>query len=824
MGPPWFLLLVIPIVGGTICPDGTTCGEKSMCCELQGHKGYGCCSAEGLLHPLPMVLSKTSCFGSIGCPDEYSCVNTPQGGKACCPFPGGTSCQDGHHCCPSGFHCSSDGLSCIPAFINQSAVICPDGKSECPSSATCCMMPDHSWGCCPMPQAVCCNDNMHCCPHNTVCDLQQGRCVSDVGHLPWSSKLPASVKVTLGDVVKRVQCPDRSSCPDGATCCKQRDSSYGCCPMLTAVCCSDHYHCCPSGTICDLAHKKCVSPSGEGPLLDKIPAVQEGNFVFQCPDRPSCPDGATCCKQRDSSYGCCPMLTAVCCSDHYHCCPSASDVQCDDLSSCPDKQHVVAWLQESGMLPNRTGMVSFLKELKGKQSLIGLAGLSHFIDFSLFSQAVWFDDHVHCCPTGYSCLKGSAVCCDDHVHCCPPGYTCSQGGLCKAESIPWFIKTPALRQPVSNVKCDDFASCPDKQTCCRLASGEWGCCPIEQAVCCDDHVHCCPPGYTCSEGDCVQRGHSIPWFSKTPARRQTVADVKCDDFASCPDKQTCCRLASGEWGCCPIEQAVCCDDHVHCCPPGYTCSEGDCVQRGHSIPWFSKLPALRQTANSIQCDDTSSCPDKTTCCRMLSGVWGCCPIEKATCCNDHWHCCPSGFSCDETGTCVMGQISIPWFKKLPAYPSVTTHDVQCDESRTCPSGSTCCPTLGGGWACCPLEKAVCCSDDLHCCPNGYTCNIASGTCEKPMKAIAVSLRATSVPRLDYVYCDRDHICFDGQTCCRGLGGVWNCCIYTQGVCCPDMVHCCPYGYVCLNYGASCARAGIPRWDGKANRKNQSPLL
>ncbi|KAG8446959.1 hypothetical protein GDO86_014411 [Hymenochirus boettgeri] len=305
MGPPWFLLLVIPIVGGTICPDGTTCGEKTCAVSSKGIRG-SCGSAEGLLHPLPMVLSKTSCFGSIGCPDEYSCVNTPQGGKACCPFPGydctGTSCQDGHHCCPSGFHCPQMDSPCIP---------------------------------------VCCNDNMHFCPHNTVCDLQQGRCVSDVGHLPWSSKLPASVK-----------CPDRPSCPDGATCCKQRDSSYGCCPMLTAVCCSDHYHCCPSGTICDLAHKKCVSPSGEGPLLDKIPAVQEGNFV-------------------------------------------SSDVQCDDLSSCPDKQ-----------------------------------------------------------------------------------------------------------------------------TCCRLASGEWGCCPIEQAVCCDDHVHCCPTGYSCSEGQCQKKEHSIPWLSKTPSLKQ----------------------------------------------------------------------------------------------------------------------------------------------------------------------------------------------------------------------------------------------------------------------------------------------------------------
>ena len=27
-------------------------------------------------------------------------------------------------------------------------------------------------------------------------------------------------------------------------------------------------------------------------------------------------------------------------------------------------------------------------------------------------------------------------------------------------------------------------------------------------------------------------------------------------------------------------------------------------------------------------------------------------------------------------------------------------------------------------------KATCCSDGVHCCPNGYTCNVASGTCSR----------------------------------------------------------------------------------------------
>uniref|UniRef100_A0A803KDX3 Granulin n=1 Tax=Xenopus tropicalis TaxID=8364 RepID=A0A803KDX3_XENTR len=1067
MGPPWFLLLVVSTVSATLCPDGSTCGEKSLCCELPGKKGYGCCpAAEVVSRSLPMILSQTSCSG---CPDEYSCVNTPEGGTACCPLSEGKSCQDGHHCCSVGSYCSDDGHYCIPAS-NQSAVVCPDGRSECPTLTTCCMMSDmSSWGCCPMPQAVCCDDHMHCCPHNSECDVQQGRCISNQDHIPWMSKLPARVKseglklVGLGDEERRVPCLDGTFCPDGSTCCEQVDHTYGCCSILSAVCCSDHLHCCPGGTTCDLVHKKCVSQTGEGPLLPQMPAIREesanqvpcdattscpdkntcchlssekwgccpyaqavccddhihccpsgftcsgGSCVLaehsipwmrktlaqglkttrvQCDDTASCPEKETCCRLVSGKWGCCPVVKAVCCNDHLHCCPEgytcsqgecskmehsipwftktpaltheARDVECDDMYSCPDgqtccrlasgdwgccpiAQAVCCDDHEHCCPPGYTcsggscqkGELSipwFLKTpaLKQKARDVQCDDMYSCADGQTccrlasgdwgccpIAQAVCCDDHEHCCPPGYTCSGGScqqgvlsipwflktpalkqnardvqcddmyscadgqtccrlasgdwgccpiaqAVCCDDHEHCCPPGYTCSGGQCQKGEhsiplfsktpalkqkardvqcdeiyscpdgqtccrlasgdwgccpiaravccddhehccphgyicsggscqqgelSIPWFLKTPALKQKAKYVKCDDTHSCADGQTCCRLASGDWGCCPIAQAVCCDDHEHCCPPGYTCSGSQCMIGEHSIPWFSKTPALKQKAKDVQCDDMYSCADGQTCCRLASGDWGCCPIAQAVCCDDHEHCCPPGYTCSGGQCQKGEHSIPWYSKTPALKQEGNIVKCDDSFACKDGYTCCRMVSGVWGCCPIEKAVCCSDHWHCCPQGFTCDARGTCVLGQFSIPWLTKVPALPFDGTHSI-CDDTHTCPSGTTCCPGEGGGWRCCPVEEK---------------------------EAIETSPSDTSVQglRLDYVWCDSQYACFDGQTCCRGLGGVWNCCVYTQGVCCPDMVHCCPYGYVCLNHGTSCSRSGSPRWDGQS---------
>lgn len=46
--------------------------------------------------------------------------------------------------------------------------------------------------------------------------------------------------------------------------------------------------------------------------------------------------------------------------------------------------------------------------------------------------------------------------------------------------MPWFTKLGAVTQPgaVRDIKCDDRSSCPAGTTCCRLKSGEWGCCPL----------------------------------------------------------------------------------------------------------------------------------------------------------------------------------------------------------------------------------------------------------------------------------------------------------------------------------------------------------
>lgn len=60
------------------------------------------------------------------------------------------------------------------------------------------------------------------------------------------------------------------------------------------------------------------------------------------------------------------------------------------------------------------------------------------------------------------------------------------------------------------------------------------------------------------------------------------------------------------------------------------------------------------------CDEYSECPASTTCCcvyELYGGgcyVWGCCPLEGATCCEDQSSCCPHDYPvCNiRAGTCL----------------------------------------------------------------------------------------------------------------------------------------------------------------------------
>lgn len=163
----------------------------------------------GILSPAKSTSAVTVCPDNRQCPEDSSCCIGSNGQYSCCKYKNAVCCSDGEHCCPEGTLCQSGG--CVVNHSEQSAaqklikslgnddgktlplksnpsealldlsanseiVICPDPTRHCPDYNTCCLMPNHQWVCCPLPNAACCPDGYHCCPYGSRCDPTSTRC------------------------------------------------------------------------------------------------------------------------------------------------------------------------------------------------------------------------------------------------------------------------------------------------------------------------------------------------------------------------------------------------------------------------------------------------------------------------------------------------------------------------------------------------------------------------------------------------------------------------------------------------------------------------
>uniref|UniRef100_A0AAZ3P7G7 Granulins domain-containing protein n=1 Tax=Oncorhynchus tshawytscha TaxID=74940 RepID=A0AAZ3P7G7_ONCTS len=416
-------------------------------------------------------------------------------------------------------------------------------------------------------------------------------------------------------------------------------------------------------------------------------------------------------------------------------------------------------------------------------------------------------------------------CCEDKMHCCPESTKCD---LAHSKSVVGRAVT-----------CPGGKSlCPDGTTCCLLASGDFGCCPYPEAVCCFDKLHCCPGNTTCDleHEMCTSPNTQTPLAKKIPAIPNDVNAVPCNDSVACADGSTCCKSLDGEWVCCPLPKAVCCDDHLHCCPHGTICNlaESTCDDPSSGpalVPMLDKVPAFSYVSEekplpNTKCDESTSCPGQSTCCETTTGNWACCPLPNAMCCNDHLHCCPHGTVCNlEASTCDdPSGFTMPWVAKVPALATQTPLATEkCDEQTMCPRGTTCCRQNSGQSACCPLPHVVCCDDHEHCCPKGYTCNVAEQTCDKPgllslpwvpkLPGLPLhrGLPQASAPSVHPVknMCDPHTSCPKDTTCCFvKKAGKWGCCPLPKAVCCADGDHCCPSSYSCDDQKTCCTKGRL----------------
>lgn len=94
-----------------------------------------------------------------------------------------------------------------------------------------------------------------------------------------------------------------------------------------------------------------------------------------------------------------------------------------------------------------------------------------------------------------------------------------------------------------------------------------------------------------------------------------------------------------------FNQAVCCADHLHCCPRGYTCdsSSGQCLQNPDAMGYIGRLfssasttPLLLKSKSKdllessvVVCPDKeATCPEGMTCCLTKDQQYACCPMPK----------------------------------------------------------------------------------------------------------------------------------------------------------------------------------------------------
>ncbi|KAJ3601482.1 hypothetical protein NHX12_032450 [Muraenolepis orangiensis] len=497
-------------------------------------------------------------------------------------------------------------------------------------------------------------------------------------------------------VCAREDCPNGERCEEAHTCCYSRAMGYDCCPFHQAECCADHVHCCPEGSLCDADASSCVNATASVPWMEGTPAVppvlsksfrmvrsydpEDDSSI--CPDESGCPAEYSCLSLSVlAGFGCCPFAQGILCGDGKHCCPDGQ--QCNaDSRSCIRKEFVNAVICGDGEseCPEKTTCCED-------------------------SDRSW-----GCCPLP------EAVCCEDTAHGCPGGSACD----------------------VKQSKCVSLSTSQE------MPIG-WGCCPLPEAVCCADFKHCCPHGKKCNlkARTCDSGSSSIPWAETSaavPRRSAAEGGATCDSTHSCPEGSICCRNPLGGWACCP--------------PPAEVAEGG-----------------LIDCENNITCSNHSTCPDHTTCCLMsVSKMWGCCPIPEAVCCFDGMHCCPKHYLCDESrGTCYKGEVAIPWYTKAPALDGG-------GENRCAPH-FTFCQLSSGQWGCCPLYESP---------PDRSQEKVFS--CQEGA-----------------------FFCTEGQTCCCLSSDTCACCPTSNAVCCGDMRHCCPAGHTCAE-GGTCTRNVALRWN------------
>lgn len=463
-------------------------------------------------------------------------------------------------------------------------------------------------------------------------------------------------------------------------------------------------------------------------------------------------------------------------------------IRCDGCPSCPTKEAIKCYCNNSDDCPNCTTCVN--GDCIPKCPGLCDPSTEDCIDC----------DENHPCPCNQQCVQGKCICApglilNDQGCCvacqskedCPPCSVCLGG-----ECVPVECPDGACDPDTGNcVECYNSGQCTGDHMCC--INNKCTCCPgyqwdlltltcIEIPECTSDKdcLPCevcvdgtctpivCPDGYECKNGKCLK---------------------PCEDCSNsnCPQNSICYALSPGECFCVECSGPCIngeCDPGCICnngqCKPNREC-EGPCVNGNDCGPNCGCVnnrcvPCNTFTCLNGTCPDGCDCGDHSICgpkqckgnclnaedcgpgCGCLNGTCVSCSFLDCNDCQFVIGCICTNNACISNpcaGSCVSGDDCGPGCGCLNGQ-CVPCNSVTCSTTTQCPEGCIC---KNGGCATNPCSNTYC--ENEGDCGQGCTC--LQGRCVSCSSLSCVTGECAQAPGC---------ACIDGS--CGDDGGNPNC--------------------------------------------------
>jgi hypothetical protein len=808
----------------TPSPDGTTCGNATVCDGAETCKG-------GMCQPgTPVSCDDNNPCTADSCDPVKGCVHTPVTDGTSCPAVGacntagmckagscqpgpGKDCNDNNPCTadmcdPNSGNCThvpvsdgtscSDGNACNGLETCQKGACAPGTPPNCTSTNPCevgsC---DPTNGCIltPVADGTTCTSTVGC---GSTAACKGGACTVTNGPNCDDGNPCTADSCGANGVCVHTPVTDGTTCSDGNLCNGAETCQAGQCHAGTPVTCTASDQCHVAGT-CDPKTGTCSNPPA--------PNGQTCNDGNACTNPDSCNSGvcvggpAKVCTASDQchSAGTCDPASGTCSNP-----PVTDGTTCSDGNACNGAEQC-----KGGVCTSVTPLVCTDSNPCHATSCDPATGckVSNVPDGTVCAAA-------NGCHSQSTCVAGTCT--------AGPDGSCDDGNPCTADACG--PNGQCVHTPVANgTSCSDGNACNGLETCqagsctpgtpvvCKAADQchVAGTCDPATGACSNPNATdgtACNDGNNCDSNDVCKGGVCSGTPVVCTASDQCHAAGSCDpstgkcsnppvaDGTSCNDGNSCDTNDVCKAGVCSGTPVTCtASDQCHaagtCDPSTGKCSnpavaDGTSCNDGNLCDKNDVCKAGVCTGTPTTCTASDQCHAAGTC-DPAKGACSNPPVADGTACND-------GNKCNQNEACKAGVCA--------GTPVVCTASDQCHVAGTCdPTTGTCSnPNATDGTACsdgnkCNQNEAckagVCAGTPVVCtasdqCHVAGTCDPTSGKCSNPNAADGTACN-------DGNLCDQNDVCKGGVcagtplVCKTDSGCTPGVCNPATGVCSPE---------------------------------------